>query len=58
LSLFGLAGLLAGIEEGLEVHLLGLTFGIDPLDLAIKIPGLGRLPSPGRIDSVMADSNP
>jgi hypothetical protein len=31
-SLFGIAGILAGVEEGLEVHLLGLTFGIDPLD--------------------------
>ena len=57
-SLFGLAGLLASIEEGLEVHLLGLTFGIDPLDLAVKIPGLGRLPSPARTDSLVADSKP
>ena len=47
-SLFGLVGVLAGMEEGLEVHLLGLTFGIDPLDLAVKLPGLGRLPSPPR----------
>ena len=57
-SLFGLAGALAGVEEGLEVHLLGLTFGVDPLDLAVKIPGLGRLPSPAQTDSVMADSKP
>ncbi len=47
-SLFGLVGALAAIEEGLEFHLLGLTFGVDPLDLAVKIPGLGRLPSPPR----------
>ena len=26
-----------------EVNVLGLTFGIDPKDLAIKLPGLGRL---------------
>ena len=57
-SLFGLAGLLAGIEEGLEVHLLGLTFGIDPLDLAVKLPGLGRLPSPALRDGLAADSKP
>ncbi len=43
-SLFGLLGVLAAIEEGIEVHLLGFTFGIDPLDLAIKLPGVGRLP--------------
>ena len=57
-SLFGLAGALAGVEEGLEIHLLGLTFGIDPLDLAIKLPGLGRLPSPAQTNSVMADDRP
>jgi len=42
ISLFGVAGLLAAKEEGLEINLLGMTFGIDPLDLAVKIPGLGR----------------
>lgn len=42
-SLFGLAGVLAAEEEGLEVNLLGMTFGIDPFDLALKVPGLGRL---------------
>ncbi len=57
-SLFGLAGLLASIEEGLEVHLLGLTFGIDPLDLAVKLPGLGRLPSPALTDSLVAGPKP
>ena len=43
LSLFGLAGILAAEEEGLEMNLLGMTFGLDPLDLAVKLPGLGRL---------------
>ncbi len=42
-SFFGLFGVLIGAEEGLEVNLLGLTFGIDPMDLAIKLPLLGRL---------------
>lgn len=42
-SLFGLAGLLAGKEEGIEVNLLGLTFGIDFKDPAIKLPIAGRL---------------
>ena len=45
-SLFGALGLLAGIEEGFEINLLGLTLGIDPLDLALKLPGIGRL-APG-----------
>jgi len=43
ISLFGLLGVLVAVEEGLEVNLLGLTMGIDPLDLAIKLPGLGRI---------------
>ncbi|WP_063840374.1 DUF3750 domain-containing protein [Azospirillum thiophilum] len=42
-SLFGLAGLLLAREEGVEVNLLGLTVGIDPLDLAVKLPGIGRI---------------
>jgi len=42
-SLFGVMGLLAAMEEGLEINLLGLTFGLDPLDLALKLPGVGRL---------------
>lgn len=42
-SLFGVAGLLLALEEGLEINLLGLTIGIDPLDLAVKLPGLGRI---------------
>ncbi len=42
-SIAGLLGLMLGVEEGLEVNILGLSFGIDPLDLAIKLPGIGRL---------------
>jgi hypothetical protein len=46
-SLFGIAGVLAGVEEGLEVNLLGLTLGIDPGSLSLKLPILGRLgPTP------------
>ena len=39
----GLAGLALAWEEGLEFHVLGTTIGIDPLDLAIKLPSFGRL---------------
>jgi hypothetical protein len=42
LSAFGVLGALAGVEEGLELNVLGLTFGIDPLDLAVKLPLAGR----------------
>jgi hypothetical protein len=43
LSLLGLAGVLVGWEEGVEVNLLGLTFGLDWNRPALKLPGLGRL---------------
>lgn len=43
ISAFGLLGILIGREEGLEINLLGLTLGIDPLDPALKLPGIGRL---------------
>ena len=43
ISARGYAGILAGIEEGLELNLLGLTAGIDLLPPAIKLPGIGRV---------------
>jgi hypothetical protein len=43
LSIFGLLGLLASVPEGIEVNLLGLSFGIDPLSPAIRLPVVGRL---------------
>lgn len=42
-SLCGLAGILLGAREGLEVNLLGLSFGIDPVRPALKLPAPGRL---------------
>jgi hypothetical protein len=42
-NLLGLFGLAAGVEEGLEVNLLGLNFGVDPKSLSIKLPIVGRL---------------
>lgn len=42
-SLFGLVGVAAGLEEGLEVNLLGLNFGVDPKSLSVKLPVVGRL---------------
>ena len=43
ISFFGLLGILAGVEEGLEINVAGLTFGVDPLGLALKLPGFGRI---------------
>lgn len=43
LSLSGLLGILIAWEEGLEVNLLGLTYGIDVKDLSIKLPMVGRI---------------
>ena len=42
-SVFGLLGLLASAEEGVEINILGLSVGIDFADLALRLPGLGRL---------------
>jgi Protein of unknown function (DUF3750) len=42
-SVAGMLGITASTVEGLEVNLLGLTFGIDPWPPAIKLPLAGRL---------------
>jgi hypothetical protein len=42
-NVFGIAGVAAGWEEGVELNLLGLTFGVDPASLSIKLPLLGRI---------------
>lgn len=43
LSLGGLLAVTASGVEGIELNILGLTFGIDPFDPAIKLPLVGRL---------------
>jgi hypothetical protein len=43
MSLLGLLGLSLSRDEGLELNLLGLTLGIDPMDVAIKLPAVGRI---------------
>jgi hypothetical protein len=42
-SLYGVFGLTLARDEGLELNLLSANFAIDPLDLSIKLPGIGRL---------------
>lgn len=44
-SAFGVFGILAALEEGIEVNLGGLVAGIDFQSLAIKLPGFGTWPS-------------
>ncbi len=46
LNLGGLLGATMAIDEGLEFNLLGLSFGIDFNEPALKLPGFGRLGSP------------
>lgn len=43
LSLRGLGGVILSPREGLEINVLGLSFGVDPFPPALKLPGIGRL---------------
>lgn len=43
LSLLGLLGVAAGAEEGLELNVLSLNFGVDVKRPALKLPVVGRL---------------
>jgi hypothetical protein len=54
LSLLGVAGITAGWEEGVELNLLGLTFGLDPRSLSIKLPLLGRI-GPSQTTPIIVD---
>ena len=45
-SLGGYLGLAFGRKEGVEIHVLGTTIGIDPQDLGVKLPGFGLLALP------------
>ncbi|MDX1513054.1 MAG: DUF3750 domain-containing protein [Gammaproteobacteria bacterium] len=42
-SLFGLLGVTVARREGLEINILGLALGVDPENLAIKLPGVGNV---------------
>lgn len=43
LSLLGAVGLSLGLDEGIELNLLGLAVGVDFLRPALKLPGVGRV---------------
>ena len=42
-SLLGLLGIGLAWEEGIEINVLGLSVGLDVNDLALRLPGVGRL---------------
>jgi hypothetical protein len=44
-SLLGILGAAVGADEGLEINVLGLVFGVDPRHVALKLPGIGRVPN-------------
>jgi len=43
LSIYGLLGIMTGWQEGLEINLLGMSFGLDLNRPALKLPFIGRL---------------
>jgi hypothetical protein len=45
-SIYGLLGLMVGWKEGVEINLLGLSFGLDWNSPALKLPLIGRLGFP------------
>jgi hypothetical protein len=53
-SVLGIVGVAAGWEEGVELNLLGLTFGLDPRSLSIKLPLLGRI-GPSEAEPLILD---
>lgn len=42
-NLFGALGVAIGWEEGVELNVLGLNFGVNPKRLALKLPALGNV---------------
>lgn len=42
-SAWGVLGVTMALDEGFELNVLGAAIGIDPGDLAIKLPALGKL---------------
>lgn len=53
-SLFGLLGMTMGLAEGIELNVLGMSFGVDILRPALKLPFVGRI---GMKDSAIFDPN-
>lgn len=47
-SLFGVLGVSVGLAEGVEVNILGMTFGVDLWRPALKLPFIGRVGFPDK----------
>ncbi len=45
-SIFGMLGATVGLAEGVEVNILGMSFGVDIARPALKLPFIGRLGFP------------
>jgi hypothetical protein len=58
LSFFGVLGVLGAVEEGVELNLLGLTVGIDPKQLALKLPLAGSIGWPARCEAAPGCGSP
>ncbi|MGB6976596.1 MAG: DUF3750 domain-containing protein [Gammaproteobacteria bacterium] len=43
ITIYGLLGLMLAKQEGLEINILGMVFGINPFIPALELPGIGRL---------------
>ena len=54
-SLLGLFGLSVGLEEGLELNVLGRNFGVDLHRPALRLPAIGRV---GLDDAVVSHGGP
>jgi hypothetical protein len=55
-SLFGLFGILVSRVEGIEINLLGMSFGINPFALCLKLPLIGHL-GPTRVLGANEDAS-
>ena len=49
-SIGGLFGAMVSLKEGLEINILGLVFGINPLEPSIKLPSIGRIGPARKLD--------
>ena len=57
-SLLGLLGVSIGWQEGLEINLLGLNFGIDVNPPALRLPMLGRIGMDNGVSHLQAELPP
>jgi len=53
-SLFGVFGIALGLEEGIEINVLGLNFGLDVNDMALRLPTIGWI-GPARKPTTTAE---